>query len=263
MFPDTVCWTGLRNTWKTASLHCTTRFAFLSEIQNLAAVVQADRASAPHYHWEFPNVLRTPRPAIGVSRPLRARVSRECPSRCLWGPSGLGLRSVQKVSRERCPRHSGHTLGTLFGHSGARRPKSPKDTPRDSCNRPGGSQQTWLLQSWLFAIFTRKRSFALLCDLLRSFVFFFVNLRLRSFARFCVRPRLERPRLERPHLGTADTTHSDITTELVLEHVCNCEFEEISAVPNISTSRHPKRRKWGSQSPKSGWARKFREIQGL
>ena len=32
-----------------------------------------------------------------------------------------------------------------------------------------GSSQTWLFQTWLFAIFTRKRSFALFCALLHSF----------------------------------------------------------------------------------------------
>ena len=37
-------------------------------------------------------------------------MSRECPSGC----------------------HSGNTLGTLFGHSGARGPKGPRDTPRDT-----------------------------------------------------------------------------------------------------------------------------------
>ena len=66
-------------------------------------------------------------------------------------------------------------------------------------------------QIWLFAIFTRKLPFALFCALLRSFALvcgltfalFCVNLRsfalicalLRAFARFCIRPRLERPRL--------------------------------------------------------------------
>ena len=41
-----------------------------------------------------------------------------------------------------------------------------------------GSSQTWLFQTRLFAIFTRKRSFALFCALLRSFM----DLRRRSFA---------------------------------------------------------------------------------
>ena len=48
--------------------------------------------------------------------------------------SGPGLRRVQKVSRE-CSgvsRHSGDTLGTLFGRSGARGPKGPADTPWDT-----------------------------------------------------------------------------------------------------------------------------------
>ena len=51
-----------------------------------------------------------------------------------------------------------------------------------------GSSQTWLFQTWLFAIFTWKRSFALFCALWRPFA----DLRL---ACFCIRPRLERPRL--------------------------------------------------------------------
>ena len=41
-----------------------------------------------------------------------------------------------------------------------------------------GSSQTWLFQTWLFAIFTRKRSFALLCAVLRTCVCAL----LRSFA---------------------------------------------------------------------------------
>ena len=70
--------------------------------------------------------------------PFGPEVSQECPSGCLWGPSGPGLWSVQKVSREcpwsvkRCPGHSGDTLGALFRHSGARGPKGPRDTPRDT-----------------------------------------------------------------------------------------------------------------------------------
>ena len=39
--------------------------------------------------------------------------------------------SVPGVSK-RCPGHSGDTLGTLFGHSGARGPKGPGDTPSDT-----------------------------------------------------------------------------------------------------------------------------------
>ena len=70
--------------------------------------------------------------------PFGPEVSRECPSRCLWGPSGPGLRSVQRGSRE-CPRsvkkvsrHSRDTLETLFGHSGAQGPKGPIDTLKDT-----------------------------------------------------------------------------------------------------------------------------------
>ena len=58
----------------------------------------------------------------GVSGALRAPgsgVSKKCPE------------SVPGVSK-RCPGHSGDTLGTLFGHSGARGPKRPRDTPRDT-----------------------------------------------------------------------------------------------------------------------------------
>ena len=90
--------------------------------------------------------------------PFGPEVSRECPSGCLWGPSGPGLRGVQKVSRE-CPRSvkrvtlltlRGHSRRTLFGHSGA--PETPRGTLpghfgpedkclRDSCSRPGGLQR--------------------------------------------------------------------------------------------------------------------------
>ena len=62
-----------------------------------------------------------------------------------------------------------------------------------------GSSQTWLFQTWLFAIFTQERSFALVAPFY-ALLHFFADLRLRSFvlicAHFCVRPRLERPRLE-------------------------------------------------------------------
>ena len=45
---------------------------------------------------------------------------------------------------------------------------------------------TWLFQTWLFAIFTRKRSFALFCALLRTCVCALLCSYLRSFARICV-----------------------------------------------------------------------------
>ena len=79
--------------------------------------------------------------------------------------------------------------------------KSLRNFPRFSyCASNFGSSQTWL-----FAIFTRKRSFALFCALLRSFVcicglaFALICALLRAFVCFC-----ERPCLERPRLGTAD-----------------------------------------------------------
>ena len=52
------------------------------------------------------------------------------------------------------------------------------------------SSPTWLLQTWLFAIITRSRSFALFCALLGSFALFcgltFALFCARSFALFCV-----------------------------------------------------------------------------
>ena len=125
-------------------------------------------------------ILRTPRPATGVPRALRARsvpgsvpenggCPTECPTGCLRGPSGPGLRSVrwQMVSRE-CPRSVRDTFLTLrghsrdtFGHSRAQAPgdtpsgtpsdtppvfgDTPRDTlgpkgPRDSCSWRGSSQ---------------------------------------------------------------------------------------------------------------------------
>ena len=44
-----------------------------------------------------------------------------------------------------------------------------------------GSSQTWWFQTWLFANFTRKLSFAPFCAILRSCA----DLRLRSFPRIC------------------------------------------------------------------------------
>ena len=70
-----------------------------------------------------------------------ARSVRECPSGCLWGRRPRApecARSVAGVSPE-CQKgvrtlrgHSRDTLGTLFGHSGARGPKGPRDTLRDT-----------------------------------------------------------------------------------------------------------------------------------
>ena len=54
-----------------------------------------------------------------------------------------------------------------------------------------GSSQTRLFQAWLLATYTWKRSFELFCAL--AFTLFCAP--LRSFACFCVRPRLERPHL--------------------------------------------------------------------
>ena len=86
-----------------------------------------------HSCEQWPLVLRTPRPATGVSRALRARsvpgVSpktrgvqgsvRRGVSGALRAPgSGVSKKcpeSVPGVSK-RCPGHSGETLGTLFGH---------------------------------------------------------------------------------------------------------------------------------------------------
>ena len=54
---------------------------------------------------------------------------------------------------------------------------------------------TWCFQTWLFAIFMQKRSFALFCDLLRPFALFCGLAFCAHLRSFCVRPRLERPRL--------------------------------------------------------------------
>ena len=94
--------------------------------------------------------LRSRRPATGVCRALRARsvpgvsprvspkmggvrgsVRRGVPGALRAPGSGVSKKcpkSVPGVSK-RCPGHSGHTL---FGHSGARGPKGPGDTPSDT-----------------------------------------------------------------------------------------------------------------------------------
>ena len=82
--------------------------------------LDASTGNPPEAFLKPPIGLQHPRPATGVSQALRARsvsgVSRECPSGCLWGPSGPGLRSVQKVSRE-CPRSVKKVSRTLREHS--------------------------------------------------------------------------------------------------------------------------------------------------
>ena len=96
----------------------------------------------------FCNHFATP-PACyrSLSGPFGPEVSRECLSGCLWGPSGPGLRSVQKVSRE-CSQSVRDTFLTLWEHSRDTfwTPRSP-DAPGTlraqrarafSCSRPGG-----------------------------------------------------------------------------------------------------------------------------
>ena len=65
-----------------------------------------------------PSGPKCPR-SVPESVPENGGCPRECPTGCPRGPSGPGLRSVQKVSRE-CPGTlSGHFLdtpGTLSGH---------------------------------------------------------------------------------------------------------------------------------------------------
>ena len=80
--------------------------------------------------------------------PFGPEVSRECPSGCLWGPSGPGLQSVQKVSGE-CPWSVGNTFLTLRGHSRETfldtpdfGPEGPQRHPEGhSCSRSGGLQK--------------------------------------------------------------------------------------------------------------------------
>ena len=103
----------------------------------------------------------------------------ECPKKCPESAPGVS---------KRCPRHSADTLGTLFGHSEARGPKGPGDTPwdtpgrhpgfrghsrrhsrrhfgpeaRDPCSRPRGSQTLFAMASFTTLV-VRARA-----DLLRS-----------------------------------------------------------------------------------------------
>ena len=74
-------------------------------------------------------------------------MSRECPLGVSLGPFGRRAlecpKSVPRASPE-CPGHLFDTLGTLFGHSGARRPKGPIDTPSDTAGtlRARSARQT-------------------------------------------------------------------------------------------------------------------------
>ena len=68
--------------------------------------------------------------------------------------------------------------------------------------------ETWLFQTWLFAIFTRKRSFALFCALLRSQC---ALLRTCVFALLLRRPRMSGRRMS----GTSRRFPS---------HFLNCDF---------------------------------------
>ena len=119
--------------------------------------------SPPQISPNFMPVLRSRRPATGVSRALRARV--------FWGVSprvspktgvsdgvshgalrvpgsGVSNKSPESVSgvSKRCSRHSGDTLGTLFRHSGAWGPKGPRTlrgTPPFSGHSRGHSMGHW------------------------------------------------------------------------------------------------------------------------
>ena len=62
-----------------------------------------------------PSGPKCPR-SVPESVPENGGCPRECPTGCPRGPSGPGLRSVQKVSRE-CPRSVRDTFLTLRGHS--------------------------------------------------------------------------------------------------------------------------------------------------
>ena len=64
--------------------------------------------------------------------PFAPKLSRECPSGCLWGPLGPGLQSVPKVSPE-CP----WSVRKVFG---------PRDTPRQLPEHFGPEGPERLLQ---------------------------------------------------------------------------------------------------------------------
>ena len=82
--------------------------------------------------------------------PFGPEVFRECPSGCLWGPSGPALRSVQKVSRE-CPQSIKKVSRTLRGHS--------RDT---SCWENLGKRRQNFKRKQFRAVLANVRSFCFL-----------------------------------------------------------------------------------------------------
>ena len=80
----------------------------------------------PEYVHTLCTCFETPQTCY---RSLSGPSGPKCPREC--GVSKKSPESVPGVSK-RCPGHSGDTLGTLFGHSGAWGPKSPRDTPKDT-----------------------------------------------------------------------------------------------------------------------------------
>ena len=128
-----------------------------------------------------------------------------------------------------------------------------------------GSSQTWLFQTWLFAIFTRKHSFALFpfscCVLLflRSFVSFsslvFVLMRLRSFLSSCVQPRLERL-----YLGTSGAC----TTVYILSSLTVrpwWEFQPLKKKNCPSPPPPPARTSLPFPQPRSRKQKKIRNVR--
>ena len=165
---------------------------------------------APPSFWEVPGLSRVPRSSRRLPRTSLSVVKTFISWYRTSGPwnwfLSLGKPKASSTSTPSWKIFDGFLKACSGGFWRAlhlrqvRRPlKTPSETPSI------GSSQTWLFQTWLFAIFVQKRSVAPFCALLRSFA----DLRLHSFARiwallrsiacFCVPPRLERPRL-----GTAE-----------------------------------------------------------
>ena len=119
-----------------------------------------------------------------------------------------------------------------------------------------------LFQTWLFAIFARKRPFALFCGL--AFAIFCAH--LRSFASFCVRPHLEHPRL-----GTADPreTHTSMKTRAAIYrslwalHARNRKRASLGGL-QISPRKYPKKSQMLGKTPTTPgtFRKKFWKISG-